>query len=489
MAPWEYEFALSFINDGRFHVAEPGPLHTPVLDLSIRRNEDLELTIETRAPSDAKSAATERPSGTIRVTTEWVGLENPGRMKAKLLGVVPYAKHTDYNDRTGESKLTEKARIHALEATVREGVEGAYTIEWLDNVPLSPFHWPDWIKTETNTKKIRTVGRDADSITLFDKESEKSNTTGAAKIVVAGEDVYVCALHRKDGTAYVKPGCIIYRGAPDDTFRKKVRLALSFALSVYLVELGSAVFCKDWEIICFKARTAYSIDRKVFGITALPPAPMHPQRRYWLDRIPLARLVNAIVDKHDMLDFGNLSWACWHALCATPHIASVHFGAAIEMLLRQYAATKPAKFPEKIIADDETKAAFFQQVRDVISKLEIDEAKKESVAKNVGGLNRVHQRDILEAILKDLRISFGPEETRAWRRRNDAAHGRAMEAGEELDVIRDIKLLKIMFHRLLLRMVDGAGLYTDYVTPGFPNRPLADPVPSTQGQAKGAKGK
>jgi hypothetical protein len=56
-----------------------------------------------------------------------------------------------------------------------------------------------------------------------------------------------------------------------------------------------------------------------------------------------------------------------------------------------------------------------------------------------------------------------------------------MEAGEELDVIRDIKLLKVMFHRMLLRMVNGADSYTDYVTPGFPNRQLAEQVPSQSG--------
>ncbi len=53
-----------------------------------------------------------------------------------------------------------------------------------------------------------------------------------------------------------------------------------------------------------------------------------------------------------------------------------------------------------------------------------------------------------------------------------------MEAGEELDVIRDIKLLKVMFHRMLLRIINGAETYLDYATPGFPIRKLADPVPS-----------
>jgi hypothetical protein len=68
----------------------------------------------------------------------------------------------------------------------------------------------------------------------------------------------------------------------------------------------------------------------------------------------------------------------------------------------------------------------------------------------------VHQRDTMEAILKNMRIALSADESQAWKRRNDAAHGIAMEDGEELDVICDIKLLKVMFHRVLLRIINGA---------------------------------
>jgi hypothetical protein len=83
----------------------------------------------------------------------------------------------------------------------------------------------------------------------------------------------------------------------------------------------------------------------------------------------------------------------------------------------------------------------------------------------------------MEAILKNIRVPLGADESHAWNRRNDAAHGIAIEDSEELDVIRDIKLLKVMFHRMLLRIINGADSYHDYATPGFPIRELADPVP------------
>ena len=120
---------------------------------------------------------------------------------------------------------------------------------------------------------------------------------------------------------------------------------------------------------------------------------------------------------------------------------------------------------------------FSAEIEETIAKLQIPEAKKNALRENIGGLNRVHQRDIMEAILKDIGIALGIDEAEAWKRRNDAAHGIAMEDGEELDVIRDIKLLKVMFHRMLLRIINGADTYHDYATPGLPIRKLADPVP------------
>jgi hypothetical protein len=413
----------------------------------------------------------------VRIATECASLENIGGVKVRLTGVIPYQVRTSTNYRTGQDEHVEEAKIHALEAMVQSGIEGRYTIEWFENLPISPFVWPDFVKTKIETATTRKFGLRDDGITLFSTDLGESSSRAAAKIVVAGTEVYVYALRRRDNDDLVKPGCIIYVGNPDEEFRKKARTAISFALGVYLVDLGCAVYSQDWEIISLNSRSAYSIDRKVLNLVVLPPAPMGARWQHEIDRVPFTRLVNAVFHNYEALDFGNLNWAYWHALCATPHIASVHFGAAIEMLLRQYAATKPDQFPQGIIADRSIWKRLSGQVEEAVAKLEIPEEKKNALRENIGRLNRVHQRDTMEAILKDIGIALGADESQAWKRRNDAAHGIAMEDGEELDVIRDITLLKVMFHRMLLRIINGADSYHDYATPGFPIRKLVDPVP------------
>lgn len=478
MTGWDHEFALPFINEGHFHVSDPGPLRAPVIDFSLRRDEALDLILETRTAAGAKSTAVEQPSGTVRIATECASLENIGGVKVTLTGVIPYRVRTSTNYRTGQDDHVEEAKIHGIDAAVRSDVEAHYTIDWLENLPTGPFVWPDFVKTKVESVTTRRFEVGDNGITLFSRDSGESSSRAAAKILVAGTEVYVCALHRRENDDLVKPGCIIYVGTPDEEFRKKVRTAVSFALGVYLVDLGSAVYSKDWEIISFKSRSAYSIDRKVLELVVLPPAPMHPRWQHGIDRVPFTRLVNAVFHNYETLDFGNLSWAYWHALCATPHIASVHFGAAIELLLRQYAATKPDQFPRAIIGERTMWKEFAAEVEQAISKLGIPEEKKNALRENIGGLNRVHQRDTMEAVLKDIGIALGADESQAWKRRNDAAHGIAMETGEELDVIRDIKLLKVIFHRMLLRIINGADTYHDYATPGFPIRNLADAVPS-----------
>jgi hypothetical protein len=89
----------------------------------------------------------------------------------------------------------------------------------------------------------------------------------------------------------------------------------------------------------------------------------------------------------------------------------------------------------------------------------------------------VPHRLIAERVLKSIGIELGPDESSAWRRRDDASHGNEIEDGTELEAIRDMKLLNVLFHRMLLRITNAADYYYDYCTPGFPIRNLRDPVP------------
>lgn len=478
MASWDHEFAVDFVNEGHFYFVDPGPLHAPIQGFSLRRDQALNLILETKAVKNATSTAAKHPSGTVRQATETASLENVAKMKVMFSGVMPYQTRSTNDYKTGESEVVEEAKINAVEAVVRSELEPANTIDWLENFPEKFFFWPDSIENESVTSITQKIGSDEDGITLFDEDGSRSTSYAALKCIVYGVEIYVCSLKKQPKSEIAKPGCIIYVGNSSKEFRKKVRTSISFIVSSYLIELGHAVYGKKWEIVSFESRSSYSIGRRVLDLPILPPAPTGVRFLHEIDRTNFTRLVTSIVQNYEALDFGNMSWAYWHALCAAPHIASVHFGAVIEMLLRKYKDMKPDTFPGSIIGDKSIWKSVMRQVENVVKELKIPEINKEALIKNIGALNRVHHRDTMSAILKNIGIELGDDEMRAWKRRNDAAHGIAIEVGEEFQVIRDVKLLKIVFHRILLRIIDGADAYYDYATPDFPVRKLAEPVPS-----------
>jgi hypothetical protein len=472
---WEQE-TFEIVNKGHFHMTNPGPLHAPVHTSCFRYDDDLHLILETRAPAEAKSTAEVHPRGTLRTKKETVELKNVADMHAVATGVFSTSYRIHHNIETGQSELIEKAHINQLEAVLQPNVLPAYTIDWIANL-RDRFHWPDSIDIKNETTQTTRIGSLDEAITRIGSETRKSGTQGAVKLKVDGVQIYLCALRLEYSESLISPGCIIYYGKPDERFRKKVQVAISFALGTYLVDLGSTLYSEDWHIVSFKSHSAYSIDRKAFSLPVLPPVPLGVRWQNEITREALDRLVNAIFKNYESLNFEHVSWAYWHALCATPHIAPVHFGAAIETLLRGYVAMRPERFSSKIIPGKATWKGFSAAVEQVIAELEIPDANKQALIKNLGNLNRVNIRDLMNAVSNDLGIKLGDDEWQAWDRRNDAAHGMELKVGEELALIQDVKLLKIIFHRLLLRIVGGCASYIDYASLDFPIRGLDTPVP------------
>ena len=74
-------------------------------------------------------------------------------------------------------------------------------------------------------------------------------------------------------------------------------------------------------------------------------------------------------------------------------------------------------------------------------------------------------------------LNLGEGENAAWKRRNQAAHGVPIAEGDELAAIRDMKLLKGLFNRMLLKITSAADQYVDYTSPNHPYRLLDEAPP------------
>ena len=152
----------------------------------------------------------------------------------------------------------------------------------------------------------------------------------------------------------------------------------------------------------------------------------------------------------------------------------MHFGAIIEALRKTCADRFFGQIATKIVEDGKVWAKFHEAVKQSIDDLGIPADRKLLLLDALGRSNSMPHKAVMEAVLARMKLEFGKSESTAWRRRNDAAHGRAIPTGSELDAIQDTKFLRGLFDRMLLKLVDASDSYIDYSGLNFPIRPIVD---------------
>lgn len=485
LAAWEWECFESFINDGHFQITDPGPLHAPTLGLSIKRNENLDLIMETQVAEGARANATTPPDGRARINTDKVEMTNHSGVTAIAIGVQPYSLHT-----VEGPGLRQEISVHSLDTIVKKEGSPTYIIDWLENADRY-FILPETMEDKTYQVRRRSIGTEQDGVVLSaSDEGSRFPSIGkhCVKIVVDGLTIYFCKPMQSPSPKCIKPGFILYVGTPDEDVRRRIRTSLSYSLGMYLVYLGHTVFCEKWEMISFKAVSAYSLDKKVFNNPIMPPAPIGTQipagmATNLLNPTSLSRMVSAIYSKYDELQFGDLNWAYWHAVCAVPHIAAAHFGAAIESLQRAYLKSHPGSIDQRLITDKGALKSLKDGMLAVISQAGIDDDTRKVLENKISNLNQTPWPIITKRFLEHIGIELGEAELGALRHRNFAAHGSTGDAESPLDTIRSFQLLRLTFNRILLRVTGASASYYDYCsydsrTQSFPDRVLREPVPS-----------
>jgi len=462
------------MNDSLLRIVDPGPLRTPINSFVVRRDADLRLVMETQIAQDAVSRVAEYPSGTLRRNDAVLRWDNGFGFQVIGKGVLSHGHQSSNDYLRGKHSASESSSIHSIEATFVNTEAPAYTIDWLENVDDGWYFWPHFIKLQKTVTEIRAIGPGPVDLTITDHDVQESSSSQCVRIQVGDREVHLCAKWIKSG-GLRKPGCLIYRSTPDEETQERIRNVLSFSLGIFLVSLGHTVYSANWNKVSFKSVSPYSIRGRIFELPVMPPALLAMRSYNEIEAARLNRIASALYAAYDELGFGDLNWGFWHARCATPHIAPVHFGAIIEALRRVCADRLAGEIATKIVDDNKEWGTFTDDVKLLVEKLGISEDKKAHLRNAVGLMNSMPHRAVMESILTQLKLQLGKNEGQAWRRRNDAAHGRAIPMGSELEAIQDTKLLRGLFDRMLLRLVNASDVYIDYSTPGHPIRPPADP--------------
>ncbi len=478
---WDREPFPALLEEGRFSFADPGPLLAPIKTFKLYRNDKLQLALETLGGKETVATYHMREADPNWYETKQDAVIKSIMGKAvNLKGVQPESVQMTSSHRGDVYESHESARVFTIEGDLKHTTEAVYTIDWLENV-RNYYLWPQMVLDDEDTVFTRAYGREADTLVLTDKDGRHASGRSAIKLTLGGIELYLTKNSAKEGARQIKPGYILYKGLPGEDTRRKIRTVLSYTLGIYFVYLGYSTYTRDWTLSSFRAVTPYSMDMRAFDIHVQPPAFIGVRAHNELDTTKVSRLVSGLYQHYEELDFGNLSWGFWHAMTAPLHIKAVHFGAIIEALQRNYLMAHPKEFSERVVIDSNQWGKLKTSVAAAINAEALTDPQKTLLRDNVGRLNQTPRATLTDQVLDHLGVVLGDDEKRAWQRRHDAAHGAPMTPGKEREVIRDTHLLRVIFNRMVLSIVNGNDHYYNYAakpSPDFPIRALRDPVPS-----------
>jgi hypothetical protein len=418
------------------------------------------------------------PAGTVRRNDDALEFTTATGFTGVARGVAAQKWVRTLDSTGGWGATKEEGSLHSLTLTSQHSGDGLYTIEWIENFPADSFTWPSGISDRAMSTESRVIGRGADAITLekVDKLTAGGGDNHCVSLKVSNIELYLSSatlgLEKKQ---LINPGFILYKGTPDQDTRNKIRNCISFSLGSFLVYLGCTVLDTHLDPVAITAVNADRLLDRASKVGVLPPAPLERRYEREVDPQNLSRMVNGLYAKYEALHLETLMWAYWHAVCAPIHIAAAHFGAAIEALQDAYVSACGAEYQTKLILEKEKwqqlQADLVKSVRaaGLASEIEVIFLNK------ISGLNSVPRSKLSDQVFDRLGIQLGEQEARAWRQRHLAAHGDSMDE-DPIAIIRETKLLKLIFHRILLKITNGSDTYRDYYSLKFPIRRLEDPV-------------
>ena len=475
---WQWECFESVVNALQMNVADAGPLLSPIRDFKITRNEKLSLILETVSIDPDHNHTATHPPGTVRATVEQVKFDGYAGARCTAYGVSPFNQNDRWNADHGR-QTTEHAKIQSLHAELNVDIAAAYTIDWLENLDKDSGHWiGSSVRDFQDTTDRRIFGRDSGGIEFLSRGNTRQTINNTVlEMIIAGVRLYLCVANKEFSQGFKKPGYILYCGDPDDETREKIRGVLAFCLGNYLIYLGSTTLGQNNELVSITAVSPPSIGR-IQDIFSHPPAPLGETYVGEVNQQTLERMANTIYGHYEELKFHSLSWAYWHALCAPIHMAAVHFGAAIELLMNAYVEAHPEKFEKKLLSNREWEP-LKRALLSALSEAKLDPSTHTIFANKIqSNLNQIPADVLSDKIFSVIGISLGQPERAARKRRNLAAHGTPVDEDSAIPTIRENKLLKIILNRLVLKITNASDSYYDDYTIGHARRHINEPVPN-----------
>ena len=363
--------------------------------------------------------------------------------------------------------------------SIKHAEKNKFIIDWITNLDIGQYCWTSSIKESYENTIKRNFVSARSTISFFDKNYTTSNSLKCCSIRVNEMDIFFGHNDCLTIDKKYNPGFILYSKECDNELRKKIRDALSFILGCKLIHISSTLKDENYNSIESEIYTQYAINDLYYTANSLPPAPLHPvgSEYLFLDESEISQMVQKIVDHYDKYDFSHFSWLYWHAAASPLHLKGVGFGATLEFIQRKFIEKNPTKINTKLVNKNLWKQLHQSLSKIITEEISLDEEDKNLLSNKLSGLNQTPQSILTNRFYETLNLTLGALEKNSFKQRNNSAHGNKSDDSEIIPLIREVKILRLLCNRIILRIYNLSDFYNDSYSFNFPVRHLQDSIP------------
>lgn len=350
----------------------------------------------------------------------------------------------------------------------------ASLVEWYLNAPGSTVLYTDLTERKLTSKLVRKRDHYKD---VYAPQKQANYSSDTVYIAVEDTGCYISKVSEKYEPDWAAKLSIEYRKEfgyiPDRVTREAVCELAGFLMGRDLKLIGHTSYTKNGQVVRAMAQNPQSVNiRKVCQLPEQEIVPVHiygdegdnfKNMMEQLLPIYLHSPMRAVI--HSTLP---LYWSSFilYVDNAIPIIAS-----AVEALQKAWFKMDEHKSKAVYYPKAEFKAVR-KQIIDILDD-GLPESEYKNVVKNkVDQLNQMSVRDRNEFFFTQLGIEYGNREVTAIQMRNAFAHGDSVAADQTNQMIDSLKILQLIYAKVVLKLLGYEGEYIDWTVQGHPRKRL-----------------
>lgn len=473
MEIWNSDQLREFVSDLAITLSENEELPKKANELEITRDDNFQIQMIVR------SHVNDRPERRAITLGLVYRLDNSVKISGHMgSGIIRSFSETNVTIKglspNQDTATTTTYSVAEIEYKISESAVD-YTIDQVANLP-NHYHWTDSFESKQTGEHEISFPGDPPIVIKTNLPSNESFTRSCARFNFGNQVVIISSVKDSFIPQSKRPGYIYYSGHPDKATREKIRASLSFAFGLPLVYFGSKFFKEQGGVVGFESVSPSTFGGRAWDIISQPFSPITTNGSNFLDNPLLQKAALGFYNNYESLGLQKFIFRLWYAEVSPPYMKPAYYGAMIETIQKREIGKADSKISHTIIDKSKYRASIKLLSR-FLQKQEIPPEAKELLLQKIQNGNMAPQRVLAERFYSTLGLSLGTLETRAWDKRNNAAHGKEEADDSVIESIRSTKILRIILGRIIIRLTEGSDKYIDYYTFGHSVRNLSDPIP------------